>query len=443
MLSFLAHPTALKNSRKHRTSKPNLEHLEERVVLSFVDGFEGPTLDPFWTKIEISGFVTMPSTERAHGGSQSVKFTSTNSSSSKDVGLTHSFGTAGCGRSSIWLFDTGANQSSSNQFWFSMSNSVTGRGALLAAADYGVADGATYYYDVHGITAHVITRTQNWHQFTIDSEPTGLTLLIDGQTVYSSSEAIPFDKVNIQMVAPNWRPEWTSYWDDFEFQESGPDLAATSLAWDTAQAGVDFGYTISGSDLTQPTTAALYWSADTTFNPSGPNQDTLAYSTTTQTAVRTNPYPVHVDASALGMPPAGAKYLLAVLDPNNTITESNETNNTSAWRSNLSGLAWLEAQGVSQQDNVGTYANSTQVSDLDPSFRSKVENFISALQSAGATIDISLNPTPQGAGLPNALCLGDCAWTDQSRRRPTNVWDRHSVGSRRRHPVVAGRTGDG
>ena len=43
-----------------------------------------------------------------------------------------------------------------------------------------------------------------------------------------------------------------------------PDLVATSLAWDTAQGGVDFSYAVEGSDLTQDTTAALYWASGTT-----------------------------------------------------------------------------------------------------------------------------------------------------------------------------------
>ena len=46
------------------------------------------------------------------------------------------------------------------------------------------------------------------------------------------------------------------------------------------------------------------------------------------------------------------------------------------------------SEGVSQKPNVGTYPNSTLVSDLDPSFQSKVESFISALQSACASICI-------------------------------------------------------
>jgi len=92
---------------------------------------------------------------------------------------------------------------------------------------------------------------------------------------------------------------------------------------------VDYAYTINGSDLPQAATAALYWSSDTSFDPSGPNQDTLAYSTTTQTAQSQTPYSVHVDPSQFtAVPPVGTKYLLVVINPPgaNHIPESDETN---------------------------------------------------------------------------------------------------------------------
>src|SRR5262249_46561996 len=78
-------------------------------------------------------------------------------------------------------------------------------------------------------------------------------------------------------------------------------------------------------------TAALYWSADTTFDPS----DTLIPGsvTTTQTAVGTYG-PIRVDAANLGTPPTGTKYLLDVVDPDNTVAESDEPNYPSDFGAN-------------------------------------------------------------------------------------------------------------
>jgi hypothetical protein len=53
-----------------------------------------------------------------------------------------------------------------------------------------------------------------------------------------------------------------------------------------------------------------------------------------------------------------------------------------AGASNLSGAAWWHA-------NQARYPNSTQVSDLAPAFRTKVQAFLDALDAAGADYDIA------------------------------------------------------
>lgn len=104
-----------------------------------------------------------------------------------------------------------------------------------------------------------------------------------------------------------------------------PDIALTSLTRDPS-GGVDLGYAISGFSLPTVTTVALYWARGTTFDTKigGP-----ITSTATQSAVGTYG-PVHVDAAKLGTPPRGAQYLLAVADPDDQITESDESNNVQA-----------------------------------------------------------------------------------------------------------------
>ena len=103
-----------------------------------------------------------------------------------------------------------------------------------------------------------------------------------------------------------------------------PDLAATSLAWDTAQGGVDFGYSVKDAALTQDTTAALYWAT-------GTNYDTRIgdplYDTTIEHPVG-NYGPFYVPNSSLGTPPADARYLLLAVNPDKTVHESDEANDT-------------------------------------------------------------------------------------------------------------------
>jgi hypothetical protein len=111
---------------------------------------------------------------------------------------------------------------------------------------------------------------------------------------------------------------------------AGPDLfgnlevgaqliAAKSLTWDATQGGVDYAYTISGADLPQPTTAALYWAPTATFDPT---LDAVIPDSvfTTATAAQSEPYMGNIDAESIDAPPAGDTYLLFVVDPDNLIS---------------------------------------------------------------------------------------------------------------------------
>src|SRR5262249_32675444 len=115
------------------------------------------------------------------------------------------------------------------------------------------------------------------------------------------------------------------YFDDFEFTPTGqPDLIPTPLQWNTQQGGVDFSYQVTGGDLPQDTTAALYWSADDHFDS---QTDTLIYDTPIE-----HPQgqygPFYVPNSVLNPSRLAIdKYLLLVVDPGNQIAESDEGNN--------------------------------------------------------------------------------------------------------------------
>jgi hypothetical protein len=108
----------------------------------------------------------------------------------------------------------------------------------------------------------------------------------------------------------------------FQLYRDQPDLAVTPPIW-TAGQGVTFSYTISDADLIEPTAVGLYWSTDMSFDK---DKDTQAFSTTTQMGHSQDPYTVPVNHNQLTAPPQGTKYLLAVIDPNNTVAESDEPN---------------------------------------------------------------------------------------------------------------------
>jgi hypothetical protein len=123
--------------------------------------------------------------------------------------------------------------------------------------------------------------------------------------------------------------------------EPKPDLAATSLTWDTAQGGVDYAYTISGSDLPKGATGALYWSTETDFNT---GQHSLIPNSviTTATKAQTDPYTGHIDAATIGTHSTDANYnyLLFVLNSDDAVTESDGP--SSRDRNNVASLPYAD-----------------------------------------------------------------------------------------------------
>ena len=140
--------------------------------------------------------------------------------------------------------------------------------------------------------------------------------------------------------------------DNVQMESVLPDLAATSLTWNTAQGGVDFTYQVSGSALPQDTTAALYWASGTTADTIlEPAATPIPIPSTTPVGV---PQTVHVAPHDLpGGPPPDAKYLLLELNPDKTVHESDEANDTNNLRSIpipepdlvATSLTWNTAQG--------------------------------------------------------------------------------------------------
>ena len=119
------------------------------------------------------------------------------------------------------------------------------------------------------------------------------------------------------------------FMDNLSITRGGSDIVATGLAWDAANAGVNFRYDVTGADLTVDTTAALYWATD-------PNYFGIiglpAYSTTISRSQGTFG-PTYVPLSALSTRPPGTRFLLLVIDPpsplypRGLVDEPDESNN--------------------------------------------------------------------------------------------------------------------
>jgi Ca2+-binding RTX toxin-like protein len=205
--------------------QPRLEVLEDRTVpAGFVDGFEGPTLNPFWSAVTQSGSVTFPSTAAVHTGLQSVQLNSTNTGSNKYIALEHTFAQPVFGRFSVWVYDTGANQASGNYISMSLDNFASSVYAGIGAYDYNFGDGSHYHAALVSNVDTGVPRSEAWHNFEIAATAAATTFSIDNQLV-ATLQGIAVDRVNLWIGGPSWRPAFTSYFDDFEYTDIASNAA--------------------------------------------------------------------------------------------------------------------------------------------------------------------------------------------------------------------------
>lgn len=185
----------------------------------YFDDFEGPTLSSFWTPQVTSGSITFPSTARARSGRQSVRFNSTSTSANKWIALRHTFAQPTYGCVSIWVFDTGADLSTSNYLQLSVVGGAVETYINAWDYDLGATNGGNYYFGVGPLSPvnSGVDRTQAWHQFSITRTPTETRIAIDGTVVHRGPASPAFTDLAFSMSGPNWRPNWISDFDDFAF----------------------------------------------------------------------------------------------------------------------------------------------------------------------------------------------------------------------------------
>jgi hypothetical protein len=210
--------------------------LSSAACAGLVDNFEGPTLNPFWTTTQNSGSIIFPSTLQAHSGAQSVEFTSTDTGSNKGISLEHTFAQPVYGQFSVWIYDTGAGVYSSNYIYFSVDLLNSHVRDAIFTTDYDLGpgqNGHTYTLNPsdQDTIATSVVRSQGWHQFLVDITPSQATFEIDNVTVYTEP-GIAIDHVSLSMFGPNWRPAFTSFFDDFSFQSIAavPEPSTIALA---------------------------------------------------------------------------------------------------------------------------------------------------------------------------------------------------------------------
>jgi hypothetical protein len=221
---------------------------------AFSDGFEGPSLDPFWTQVQQYGTVSL-SADQPHAGAQALKISSI-SGGQRDSSISHQYASPLKGTFTIYFYDYAPGQETLYQY-FSLSNSaLPNQFASIGVDDY---DAFCYKAGVQsdagpftgpgqscgvypGPATTNVARSIGWHRFDIEVLPATVVLKIDGVTVHTFAGDLSFDRVRVSQSGPFWRPNTITYVDDFSYTPPA-NVYNISLLYDETKA-VKSGATI-------------------------------------------------------------------------------------------------------------------------------------------------------------------------------------------------------
>jgi len=186
-------------------------------TITFLDDFEAQSIDPFWTTTQEYGTVAL-SSDQAHSGSQSAKFSST-SGGQRNILLKHEFPNVIEGNVSVWFYDTAPGQQTLYSFLTLYNSTVPwGESGYLFGLGVNDWDGSNYFFggpEQLGDGRTSIPRTVGWHKFEIKISSTGGQMFIDDILVHSFTGDFGFNAVQLSLSGPDWRPNATYYFDDF------------------------------------------------------------------------------------------------------------------------------------------------------------------------------------------------------------------------------------
>jgi hypothetical protein len=203
-----------------------------RFLPEIWDAFDIPVMNPFWRTSQAFGTVGL-STLQAHGGRQSAQFSSS-SGGQREMHLTHVFPAATKGDFSVWFYDAAPGQETLYEK-LNLSNSAQPNLiASIGAQDFDANCYSAVFDDPSG-TAHgqnancgafpqtsttSVRRTLGWHNLEVKSLAESVSVAIDGQWLFSVPGSFAFDTIDLSVSGPYWRPNTTTYFDDFVFVPS-------------------------------------------------------------------------------------------------------------------------------------------------------------------------------------------------------------------------------
>jgi hypothetical protein len=190
-------------------------------TVTFTDGFEGSSFNPFWTLTQQLGTITL-STDESFTGSQSAKFTA-ESGGQRNLFLTHAFSSELVGTVSVYFFDDAPGEQTLYEK-LSLTDSENGTTASVGTQDfdafcYSAAIGAlgpnANCGDFPQESTTAVARTGGWHLLSITAGINDSSISIDGNQVFNLPGSFTFDTVQLEMFGPGFRPNTVAYFDDF------------------------------------------------------------------------------------------------------------------------------------------------------------------------------------------------------------------------------------
>jgi len=199
--------------------------------ITYTDGFEGSSFNPFWTVGQMTGTVSL-STNEAHSGTQSAEFASA-PGAQRFLTLSHTFSSPMTGTASVWFYDNAPGQ----QTLYEQLQLFTA-GQNVGYANVGTQDFDAFCYAAGLATAYGevgpnancglfpqeettdVARTTGWHLLSITMGPSATSVSIDGAQMFSYAGSFTFDTVQIDVQGPAFRPDTVAYFDDFSIMAS-------------------------------------------------------------------------------------------------------------------------------------------------------------------------------------------------------------------------------
>ena len=180
----------------------------------YSDDFENASLNPYWNVIQQDFGAIQLSTDQAHGGQQSLCFSST-SGGNRYLYLKHNTYGLRKGAVGVWFYDSAPGQETLYSH-LGVVNTVTTQGCLIGIQDW---DPNNYRVFGPGVVNEGETltypRSLGWHHFEIEVGADWVQERIDNKVVLSTNVDFQFDLIVLDMTGPSWRPNATYYFDDF------------------------------------------------------------------------------------------------------------------------------------------------------------------------------------------------------------------------------------